>query len=135
MNTHFLSIALLLNISSISMLSAHNDEPALCRCPTIHTIFSSPHTFTVQTHLTVTPTNYEQWEVADLGGLELVSYEFKRSELVGSVGTQTWLLRAPKAGIYLVTFSRNDETKVISIDARRDIAWCGKREPMKPIEF
>lgn len=134
MKTFILSAVFLLSISFMP-LSVASDE-TLHSTPVVHTIYSSPHTFTVQTHLTVTPTNWEKWEIFDLGGLELVSYNFEQSNLVGSVGTQIWTFKAPQAGEYFVTFSRDNKTKVVPITASTNILWCGTGiEFIKPIEF
>ena len=131
-----LSIALLMSVAP-AILSANIPDCAVI-CPRWQTkayVILPLDEVTIKTHLSVTPDNWEKWELADYNGLELVRYEFKRSHLVGSAGTQEWVFSAPKTGKYQVTFKRNNETKVISMLAYLGPMWFDTVKPTKQIEF
>lgn len=141
MNKHILSIALLLStVPEIFSMTVVPDCAVICpRWQTntqVNTYAVLPlDDITIKTHLTVTPTNHEKWALTDYNGLELVRYEFKRSHLVGSAGTQEWVFRAPKTGKYQVIFKRNNETKVITLFAYLGPMWFEAAKPTKQIEF
>lgn len=136
MNKHIFSIALLLNVVPAILLSNIPDCAVICpRWQTKAYVILPLDEVTIKTHLTVTPGYWEKWELADYTGLELVRYEFKQSNLVGSAGTQEWVFRAPKTGKYQVTFKRNNETKIISLLAYLGPMWFDSVKPTTQIEF
>lgn len=131
MNKYIVSIALLMSAIPGTLVFAENVIPSEERAEG-YAVFASPHQFTIETHLTVTPLNVQQWELVDQGGLELIKYEFISSTLVGSAGTQQWIFRARQPGKYSVIFKRNDKTQIVHIVAVQDFLWCGSN-PKKPI--
>lgn len=128
MNKHILSIAFLFSVIPCFVI-AHNESHQESR--TQKNWVATNRTFTLKTHLTVTPANYEQWKLVDHEGLELIKYEFTpaQKQLVGSAGMQEWVFTADKLDVYAITFQRNDETKQVLVHAFNDIVWCGKGNP------
>lgn len=138
MNKQLLSIVLFLStvLAHIAFAEKQTILPGGCiRKDEVHHIFILPHRFAIQAQLTVTPCDYEKWELVDTDHLEILQYNFTGSGMAGSAGTQEWVLQARVPGYYKVTFKRNNETKRVLIHAHQDILWCGKKEPNAPITW
>lgn len=135
MNKHIVSIALLLSVASAPLIVAdqHSILPGGCvvnSLPEINDVLQVhwESNFSVKTNLTVTPTNWEQWELVDHRGLKLISYQLVASNLVGSAGSQEWVFKPQSTGLHQITFKRTGEVKTVPVYVYCNDGyngWCG----------
>lgn len=116
MNKHILSIAVLLS-APVTLVVADSDAKH------VHSSMPAYKDFSLKTHLTQTPFNYEKWELADHYGLTLVNYEYIGSQVADSAGTQEWFFKGSGPGSYQIQFKRSNEIKTVMIQMYHD--FCG----------
>lgn len=140
MNKHIVSIMLLMSILPAAIIGAVREWELVWPGGHVLKTDAVPNVnwecnFTVKTNLTMSPKNYEQWELVRHEGLKLISYQFMASDLVGSAGSQEWVFKPQSSGFHHIIFTRDGglETFEVTVYAYSNYGydgWCGTADMM-----